>query len=773
MESRYTHQNTEETIYKLWEDADAFNPDSVLKIRKSEASPVSSESFSIIMPPPNANDPLHVGHALFVSLEDVLIRYNRMLGKDTVWIPGTDHAGIETQFVFEKKLAAKKQSRFNFDRSALFEMIWEYVQENSGVAVDQIKKLGASADWSRFKFTLDPDIVTDVLKTFIDLHENKLIYRDFKLVNYCIKCGTSYSELEVNHSQQTDPLYTIQYGPLSVSTVRLETLFGDVAVAVNPNDQRYKHYVGTQIEVVFPWGTQTMPVIADEYVDPEFGTGAVKVTPYHDPNDFLMWTNHTQEISQTPQPVINTSGKLYNSDPNNKLVPEEYLGLGITNARKAVLEAYKTYKQGALLLQINEKYEHSVGTCYRCGRQIEPLPLPQFFITVKDTNTNLVENTLQALETDTTSRFGSTKIHGAGREKILKHWLNTLKDWNISRQIVWGIGIPVWYEVTGNEQKITVNFLDAEKKYTSTLLSAALKTYSLAEIEKNLQSIVVDISVPYIISLDKPKTGEYLQETDTFDTWFSSSQWPIVTLKNTKPGDFDRFYPTSVMETGYDILPFWVMRMMLLGIYMTGKTPFSDVYLHGLVRDEKGQKMSKSKFNVINPLEVKQEYGADALRMALMIRSTPGQDKSVGNPDFKASRNLTNKVWNAARFVILQNQELTGLNIKENAPDDAVFLEKLDLITTNITQQLSDLKLGLAAETVYTEFWHWYCDECIEASKSGKISQTALLSGLTTFLKLLHPFMPFVTEAIWQELVQLELVTEKLLITANWPGNKV
>ncbi len=783
MDSRYNYKQTEELMYALWEKADAFNPDSVKEARQQEGNPVKKEQFSIIMPPPNANDPLHVGHAMFVALEDIMIRYNRMLGKDTVWIPGTDHAGIETQFVFEKKLKAKKQSRFNFDRSTLFDMIWEYVQENSGVAVDQIKKLGASADWSRYKFTLDKDIVSDVLDTFQNLYSDGLIYRDLKLVNYCTRCGTSYSELEVDHKEQTDPLYTIQYGPLSVSTVRLETIFGDVAVAVNPNDERYKKYVGTEIEVEYPWGRKTMPVIADEYVDPEFGTGAVKVTPYHDPNDFMMWTNHKSEISEVPQPVINTSGKLYNHTTTNPLVPEEYDGLGIVNARKETLEAYTTYtttEGKSLLLDIKDKYSHNVGTCYRCGRLIEPLPLPQFFISVNDKKNSLVENALKALDKK------QTTIHGAGRDKILRHWLNNLQDWNISRQIVWGISIPVWYEITGNEDKITVNYLDADKKYTTSLLSVALSEYSLEEIKQNLQSMNADISVPYKISIKQPDSGEYLQETDTFDTWFSSSQWPVVTLKNTTPNntndytsknsetksDFERFYPTSVMETGYDILPFWVMRMMLLGIYMTNKTPFSDVYLHGLVRDAKGQKMSKSKGNVINPLEVKEEFGADALRMALVIRSTPGQDKSVGTPDFKAMRNLTNKVWNAARFTLLQIDSPFEKSVQKDAREDTEFHTKLNQIISDVTQQLEDFKLGMAAETIYNEFWHWYCDICIEKGKSGVLSQKALLEGLIVFIKLLHPFMPFVTEALWQELLSQELVSEKVLITANWPKNK-
>jgi valyl-tRNA synthetase len=790
MDSKYNFNQTEDKIYKLWEKADAFNPDSVKKLRQKKNqvnSPTSNKEslnakpFSIIMPPPNANDPLHVGHAIFVALEDIMVRYHRMLGDDTVWIPGTDHAGIETQFVFEQKLKKKGQSRFNFDRSTLFNMIWAYVQENSGVAVEQIKKLGASADWSRFKFTLDKDIVDDVLETFKNLHKNGLIYRDFKLVNYCTRCGTSYSELEVNHTDKIDPLYTIQYGPLQVSTVRPETIFGDVAVAVNPEDSRYQKYIGKQIEVEFPWGKKSMPVIADSYVDPKFGTGAVKVTPYHDPNDFQMWETHKKEIFEKPVSVINISGKIQNS-------PKKYNGLGIVNARKAVVENYETYKDSkgnSLLIAVDKKYSHSVGTCYRCNRLIEPLPLPQLFLRVADNEKNLVNKALKALES------GETKIHGAGREKILKHWLKNLKDWNISRQIVWGISIPIWYEVKGNEDKITVTFIDKKTSnkpienksvpYKTGLLSKWLKEYSLEEIKQNIQSINADISVPYSVSIEDPGSGEddktFIQETDTFDTWFSSSQWPVVTLKNTGKAfqknnvstDFERFYPTSVMETGYDILPIWVMRMMLLGIYTTDKSPFKDVYLHGLVRDEKGLKMSKSKGNVINPIAVKEEFGADALRMALVIRSTPGQDKSVGIPDFKAARNLTNKIWNAARFTMMMIENPHEKSVSNNAPEDKKYLEKLNSVITEVTKQLDHFKIGLSAETIYNEFWHWFCDICIEDAKQGKISLEALNTGLIVFLKLIHPFMPFVTEEIWQELVKKDIVSDKLLIVSDWP----
>lgn len=750
MDTRYNYTQTEQQMYDLWEKADAFNPDSVSVVHSAgTTSQENKKHFSIIMPPPNANDPLHVGHALFVTIEDIMIRYNRMMGRDTVWIPGTDHAGIETQFVFEKKLQKNKQSRFNFDRSTLFQMIWDYVQENSGIAVEQIKKLGASADWSRYKFTLDEDIVEDVLETFKQLHDDGLVYRDLRLVNYCTKCGTSYSELEVDHVDQTSPLYYVKYPFIdneeefiTVATVRPEPIFADTHIAVNPTDKKHKDLIGKQVKN--PLTGDAMSIIGDEYVDPEFGTGIVKLTPAHDPNDFEIAKKYDLpiKIAFTPQ------GKLTD-------IAGQFAGLNIQQGRKAIVEYLE---ENGFIDHIDTKYQNRVGICYRCKRPIEPLPLPQFFIKVNDDSNSLVGNALAALDS------GETKIHGAGREKILRHWLNNLKDWNISRQIVWGIGIPVWYEIEGNEDKITVGFLNAEKQFTQGTLQELLQNYTLEEITAGIQTVLADASVAYIVQKEAPKEGTWLQETDTFDTWFSSSQWPVVTLKNTKAGDFERFYPTSVMETGYDILPFWVMRMMLLGIYKTGKSPFSDVYLHGLVRDQKGQKMSKSKGNVINPLEVVEKYGADALRMALVIRSTPGQDKSVGEPDFKAMRNLGNKLWNATRFVVMNHDPKN-----DTADGDENYRAKLAEVVAETTSLLEKLQVGLAADYVYNEFWHWFCDECIEANKNGQISSVAVLEGITTFLKLLHPFAPFVTETIWQELRKEELVDSELLITTAWP----
>jgi valyl-tRNA synthetase len=741
MDSRYEHAQHETDIYQLWEKSGAFAP---------PATKTGKKSFCIIMPPPNANDPLHVGHAMFVSLEDVMIRFHRMLGEDTLWLPGTDHAGIETQFVFEKKLKKEGKSRFQFDRETLFKMIWDYVQQNSGTAVDQMKKLGASADWSRFTFMLDPNVVTSALKTFEKLHADHLVYRDMKLVNYCTKCGTAFSELEVKHTETKSPLYYMKYGPFTLATTRPETKFGDTAIAVNPQDKRYQQYIGQEVEAEGLLGKFKIKVIADDYVDPEFGTGVVKITPAHDFNDYEVWQRHKAEIPG-PKQVIGFDGKL------NELAGP-YQGLKVAEARARVATDLET---NGWLVKTDQNYVNNVGTCYRCGTVIEPLPLPQFFIQVKP----LTEKALAALDKN------QVKVHGAGHDKILKHWLMNLKDWNISRQIVWGIRLPVWYDVDKNPD-LEVIFLDkSNAKQNGKIGSFLAQGFSLTEINHGLQSLKAPMSAQFEVSLTQP--GEnFIQETDTFDTWFSSGQWPINTLKNTRPNDFERFYPTTVMETAYDILPFWVMRMLMFGLYLTDQVPFEHVYFHGLIRDAKGQKMSKSKGNVVNPLEIVEKYGSDALRMALIIRSSPGLDKSVSEPDFKAMRNLTNKIWNATRFCLILNEDADKKSSDQNnSVSSTEFTKHLNQTVQDITQQLADYKPGMAAETTYNEFWHWFCDQCIEQAKSGELSLTDLNRGLITFLKLLHPFAPFITEAAWQELIAANLVKdEKLLISSAWPS---
>lgn len=750
MEARYDHLQTEAQIYAHWQQADAFNPNARLKSKKDG----KISSFSIIMPPPNANDPLHIGHAMFVSLEDAMTRFHRMLGEAALWLPGTDHAGIETQFVFEKKLKKQGKSRFDFDRQTLYNAIWNYVQENSGIAVDQIKKLGASADWSRFTFTLDKDVVEFVTDTFKKLATDELVYRDLQLVNFCVSCGTSFSDLEVNHVDQTSPLYYVRYRLvdnskefITLATTRPEPIWADTHLAVHPDNKKTKDLIGKK--VLNPLTDAEMTIIADEFVDPEFGTGIVKLTPAHDFNDFAVAKKHNLPVII----AVDRRGKMTAG-------AGKYAGLSSAKAREAVVA---DLDEKGLIEKIDTKYQNRIGTCYRCGRVLEPLPLPQFFIKVNDKKKSLTAAALKALDEE------KTVVYGAGREKILRHWLENLQDWNISRQIVWGIRIPVWYEVKGHEDTITVSFLDKSKTFQQGVLSDMLKQFSMEEIEAGLQQLFADISVPYTISKEKPADKKlYLPETDTFDTWFSSAQWPVVTLKVNEANDFKNFYPTTVMETGYDILPFWVMRMMLMGLYLTGETPFKEVYLHGLVRDAKGQKMSKSKGNVINPLEIVEKYGADALRMALVIRSTPGLDKSVSEQDFKAMRNFSNKIWNASRFITMTEKADTT----SSASEDKAFLEKLSTITQEVTENMKTRKIGLAADTLYNEFWHWFCDECIEKQKNGVISLEVLQTGHFTFLKLLHPFMPFVTEAIWQELQAKKSKSPSLLILESWPKIK-
>ena len=727
----FDSKTQESALYKLWEDQHAFEPN----MEKGK------KPFSIIMPPPNANDPLHIGHAMFITVEDIFTRYHRMKGDATLWLPGTDHAGIETQFVFEKKLAKQGKSRFDFDRETLYAMVWDYVQENSGLAVTQMKSLGASADWSRFKFTLDPDIVSLVLETFEKLYTDGLVYRGERLVNYCTKCGTGYSELEVEYEERPDKLYYLKYpikggGEVVVATTRPETMLGDTAVAVNPKDKRFSGFVGKT--VLLPIMNREIPIIADEMVDMEFGTGAVKITPAHDKADYETAERHSLAVIQ----VIGTDGKM-TKDAGT------YAGMKVGACRDAVMQEMR----GLGLVEKIEEYKHNVGACYRCHTVIEPLPLPQFFIKTRP----LADKALAALE----SR--ETVVLGAGREKILKNWLEGLKDWNISRQIVWGIRIPVWYDMEKNPDAV-VGFLDASGAFVQGLYTDISKTYGFEEIAKGLQFIRVSKQAAFVIARTKPE-GAYMQETDSFDTWFSSGQWPVATLKANKPGDFDLFYPTSVMETGYDILPIWVMRMMLLGIYATGKSPFAQVYLHGLVRDGQGRKMSKSVGNVVNPLEVVDKYGADALRMALVISTTPGNDSSVGDDKIRGMRNFVTKVWNAAKFIELYSGK-TDIPNTDQPEGDAAFGEKLHNIIKEATRNLEQLRPGQAAETCHNEFWHWYCDEAIENVKKGSLSVRAAREGLEAFLKLLHPFMPFVTEALWQRMFGND---GSLLALAQWP----
>ena len=689
MQSIYNHLAQEEQIYRLWEKSRAFVP----KIEKGK------KPFTIIMPPPNASDPLHIGHARFITIEDVLIRYHRMKGEPTLWLPGADHAGIETQYVFEKKLAKEGKSRFDYDQETLYKMIWDYVMENKGIMESQLRELGASCDWSRNKFTLDPEITKIVYATFKRLADDDLVYRGERIVNYCPRCGTAFSQLEIDYLEREDNLYYLDYGPISIATTRPETIFADVAVAVNPKDKRYEKLVGKTAKI--PLINREVPIIADNLVDITFGTGALKITPGHDSLDFEIGQKHSLPVIS----VIDERGKMTSS-------PEKYIGLKASLAREAVV---KDLEEAGKVKKV-EKLKHTVAVCYRDKGLIEPVISKQWFIKVEP----LAKRALTAINKGVV-RFSSKRF-----EKIAKHWLKNLKDWNISRQVVWGIRIPAW------------------------------------RCDKCLNWTVTTGEVPEKC----PPCGhnKLSQDSDTFDTWFSSGQWPFATLQTTKAGDFDYFYPTSVMETGYDILPFWIIRMIMLGLYSTDKVPFYDVVLHGLVRDKEGQKISKSKGNAIDPIEMAERYGADALRMGLIWGALIENDISLSEDNIRGQRNFANKIWNIARFVLMESK---GKRVKRNA-DDIEIVKELKTTEKKVSRLLDKYRLNEAAEEIYDFIWHKFADAYLEKTKERRPeAQKTLEYVLQESLKLLHPFMPFVTEAIWQE--GLSRFDSPTLIEASWP----
>ena len=673
----YDPKETEGKIYKIWEKSGFFNPDK-LPVKKS------AKPFTIIMPPPNANGSLHIGHAIFVTLEDIMIRYQRMKGKKTLWLPGADHAGFETQVVFDKKMEKEGRNRFTIPREELYREMLDFTLKNKDIMENQLKKLGASCDWSREKFTLDKDIIKIVYQTFEKLKKDELIYRGQRIVNWCTKHQTSLSDLEIKYKEQTDPLYYIKYGPLELATVRLETKFGDTAVAVNPKDKRYQKYIGKEIDIETAFGPAKIKIIGDEAVDRDFGTGVVKVTPAHDPVDFEIWQRHKSEIPE-PRQVIDKFGRM------NELTGP-YKGLRVKEAREKIAEDMA--KKGLLdPSKTDHNYKHNVAICYKCGTIIEPMILDnQWFIKMTD-RPKSGKYSLRDLAVNAVKQ-GKVKFIPKRFEKIFFHWMKNLRDWNISRQIPWGIKIP-------------------------------------------------DESTD-----------------DVFDTWFSSGQWPFATLMTTRKDDFKKFYPTDVMETAWDILFFWVARMIMMGIYVTGKIPFETVYLHGLVRDKDRQKMSKSKGNVIDPLGVIDLYGADALRMALTIGNAPGNDPIIYEEKIKGYRNFANKIWNASRFVLTQNKNNKLLK------NDKKYLGDFKKLKKEIAKNMDSFKFYIAAEKLYHYFWHVFCDKIIEESKKNNVSKIVLFKIFSECLILLHPFMPFITEEIWG---MLPRKSKSLLIIEKWP----
>lgn len=727
----YNPKEVEEKIYELWEKSGYFNPDKLPSLKKNK----NLKNFCVIMPPPNANGSLHLGHALMIALEDIMIRYYRMKGYKTLWLPGADHAGFETQIVYEKKLEKEGKNRFEIPRDRFYKEIWNFTQANKKRVENQVRRLGASCDWSREKFTLDKNIVSEVQNTFIQLYKDELIYRGNRPVHWCPKHQTGFSDLEITHEERIDPLYYIKYGPLVVATVRPETIFGDTAVAVNPKDKKYENLIGKEIEVDVVVGKLKLKVIADSFVDSKFGTGAVKVTPAHDLNDYEMWQRHKDEI-KGPVEVINKYAKmnLIKHFPKSEEA-KKFEGLKILEARKLIIEDLK--KQG-LIEKIDSTYRHNVALCYKCKNIIEPRLMSQWFIKMEP----LTKPAIEAV------KKGKIKFIPERFKKVYFHWLKNIHDWNISRQIVWGIQIPAW-------QCQDCGYWMADKrKPTKCAKCGSVKTE---------------------------------QDKDVFDTWFSSGQWPFLALGYPNSKDYKNFYPTTAMETGWDILFFWVARMIMLGIYRAKKIPFKNVYLHGLVRDEFKQKMSKSKGNVIDPLGVVNEYGADALRMALVIGNTPGNDLAFSEDKIRGYRNFANKIWQASRFVLMNTQraELYGLNAEQRKKitltiNDKKRLKEFETLKKKIMEQMESFNFYLAAEKIYHYFWHVFCDKIIEESKSRlkeetmknaedkKATQFVLLEILRGCLKLLHPFMPFITEEIYQNLPIKTPKNKKMLMIEKW-----
>ena len=693
----YTPNEFEPNIYALWEQSGVFNPTG------------KGEPYAIVMPPPNANGNLHVGHALSFDLEDILVRFHRMNGRDAVLIPGADHAGFETWVVYERELEKLGKTRFDYSREQLYSQVWDFVDQKRGDMELQLRALGVGASWDNLVFTLDEKVIKTVYQTFKKLWDDGLVYRGERMVNYCVVHQTSFSDIEVEHKTEKSKLWNIAYptldkvGEIVVATTRPETMLGDVAIAVNPNDERYKHLIGTKVQL--PLTDREIPIIADDYVDMSYGTGAVKITPAHDPNDFEIGERHSLERIQ----VIDFDGKMIN-------VPQQFLGLATTEARKKVLSALELgeYRRG------ESDIEHAVGHCYKCGSVIEPLVKDQWFIKMQSLAQKAIE----------TIRSGAITFSPENRGVILANYLEGLRDWNISRQIPWGIPIPAFQNEHDPTDWIFNDQVDQEK-------------------------IVVNGTT-------------YIREEDTFDTWFSSGQWPFITTDSLDGGPLSRFYPSDVMETGFDLLDRWVARMIMLGEYVTGQVPFKHVYLHGMVLDEKGLKMSKSKGNVINPMEAIAEYGSDALRMGIIASRSAAQSQAFSTGKVVAGRNFCNKLWNVARFIEANIGEMVpSPNPEPKSLADHWIVHRLNKAAETIERQIADYRFAEAAETVYHVVWDDVADWYVEASKvENHASMSAYV--LDTILRLSHPFAPFVTETIWQSLSW----HDNILAGESWPTKK-
>ena len=704
----YDPKDVESRIYQFWNDGGYFHTQ-----RDPDKKP-----FTIVMPPPNVTGQLHMGHAMDAALQDVLIRFKRMQGYAALWVPGVDHAGIATQIKVEEVLRKDGISRYDLGREKFLEKVWDWKRQYGNRIVEQQKKLGASCDWERARFTMDEGCSAAVREVFVNLYEQGLIYKGSRIINWCPHCVTALSDAEVEYVDKPGHLWHIRYpfadgtGEVIVATTRPETMLGDSGVCVNPMDERYKDIVGKN--VILPLMNKEIPVVADDYAEMDFGTGCVKMTPAHDPNDFEVGLRHNLEVIRVldDKGVVNEFGG-------------KYQGLDRYEARKQIVADLE--EQGYLVKV--EPYNHNVGTCYRCHQDVEPIISAQWFVKMKP----LAEEALRVVYE------GETKFVPERFTKTYTNWMENVRDWCISRQLWWGHQIPAWY--CADCGHMTVSREDA-------------------------------------VCCEKCGSKNITRDEDVLDTWFSSALWPFETLgwPNTEAEDFKYFYPTDVLVTGYDIIFFWVARMIFSGCKQTGKPPFHTVLIHGLVRDDKGRKMSKSLGNGIDPLEMIDRFGSDALRMNMITANSPGNDMRFYVERCEAMRNFANKLWNASRYVMMNlsidKNELPELSELETA--DKWILSKLNTLIADVTENLDKYELGIAVQKVYDFIWDSYCDWYIEltkarlygeAEKSKLAAQKVLLYVLDQILRLMHPFMPFITEEIWQAIPH----DGDALIAANWP----
>ncbi len=702
----YDPKAVESEIYKMWEEGGYFHAE------RDE----SKKPFTIVMPPPNVTGQLHMGHAMDATLQDSIIRFKRMQGYNALWIPGVDHAGIATQIKVEEELRKEGLTRYDLGREKFLERVWDWKNRFGNRIVEQQKKLGASCDWDRARFTMDEGCSKAVREVFVSLYEKGLIYKGSRIINWCPHCVTALSDAEVEYVDKPGHLWHIRYpledgsGEVVVATTRPETMLGDSGVCVNPNDDRYRSIVGKN--VILPLLNKPIPVVADDYAEMEFGTGCVKMTPAHDPNDFEVGLRHNLEVIR----VLDDEGKV------NSL-GGKYEGMDRYEARKAIVADLEA--QGYLVKV--EDYSHNVGTCYRCHNDVEPIISAQWFVKMKP----LAEEAIRVV------KDGETKFVPDRFTKTYLNWMENVRDWCISRQLWWGHQIPAW--TCADCGHITVSREDACK-------------------------------------CEKCGSANIERDPDVLDTWFSSALWPFETLGwPEKTPDLDYFYPTDVLVTGYDIIFFWVARMIFSGCEHTGRTPFHTVLIHGLVRDDKGRKMSKSLGNGIDPLEMIDQYGCDALRMNMVTSNSPGNDMRFYVERCEAMRNFANKLWNASRYVMMNLGEDFVPGLPENLEiADKWVLSKLNTLISEVTENMEHYELGIAVQKIYDFIWDTYCDWYIELTKARLYSEEAdrkqtalqvLVYVLDQTLRLLHPFMPYITEEIWQSLPH----EGKALIVAKWP----